>query len=212
MKILITGSQNVGKSTYINDFLKEWPMYKLADNSYRDKLKEGKKVKLNQDGDEESQLLIRDVMIEQAQKYTKDENIIFDRGIFDNLTYSLWLNSQGKVSDNFIKEQIPIVRETLKLYDIIFFIPLLKNYNIPIVPSTDGTRDLDPIFRDEIDAIMKSLERQYQDGKRVFFPADDCPAFIQIWGTREQRIEMTKLYITPQGKCFGEEDSLIKTI
>lgn len=207
---MITGAQNVGKSTFINDFIAQWPTYKVADNSYREKLKADKKIKLNQEGDEESQVMIRDILIEQAQKYTKDEDIIFDRGIFDNLVYSLWLNSKGKASDEFIKSQIPIIRETLKLYDIIFFIPLLKNYNIPIVPSADGSRDLDPIFRDEIDVIMKSLEEQYQKGKRIFFPADDCPALIEIFGDRTQRIEMAKLYIAPSGKCYGEEDTLIK--
>jgi len=210
MKICFSAAQNMGKTTLINDFIKQWPMYKLADNSYRDKLKEGKKINLNKEGDAESQTLIRDAFIDQAAKYSKDEFIVFDRCLFDNLSYSLWLNSQGKVSDDYIKEQIPIIREAMKLYDIIFFIPILKNYNIPIVPSEDGTRDLDPMFREEIDTIMKSLEKQYQKGIKTFFPADDCPALIELFGTREQRIEMAKLYLKEDGKVYGEEESLIK--
>ena len=210
MKIAISSTSNMGKTTLIGDFLKEWPMYKLADNSYRDMLKAGKKINLNQEGDEASQTLIRDAFIDQAQKHSKDEFVIYDRCIFDNISYSLWLNSQGKVSDDYIKEQIPVIRESLKMYDIIFFIPILKNYDIPVVPSGDGTRDLDPVFRSEIDTIMKSLQKQYHVGKRVFFPKEDCPALVECWGTREQRIEMLKLYINKNGKVYGEEDTLIK--
>jgi len=210
MRIAIMGTACVGKSTFIGDFLKVWPMYKLADNSYREKLKKDLTFKLNENGDEESQTKIRDILIEQAAPYSRKDNIIFDRCVVDNLVYSLWLNGKGKASDDFINNQIPKIKQASKQYDIIFYIPLLENYPIEIVPATDGMRSLDENFRQEIDNIFKALYGDYMGRDiRTFFPAEDCPAIIQIFGSREERIAMAKLYVNPQGKCFGEQDSLL---
>jgi len=214
MKIAFSGAQCVGKTTLIEDFLKQWPMYELAKNSYRNKAKEDPTVKLNQEGDEKSQEIIRDSIIDDAQSYSKDDKVIFDRCIFDNLAYSLWLNDKGKVSDNFINEQIPIIRESFSLYDIIFFIPITPLHDIPIVESEDGQRDLDPVFRSEIDHVMKAIVSNYSEtDKRVFFPQEQCPAIIDhVFGDREQRIETIKFYVNDQGTFFGEEDSLLADI
>ena len=212
MKLTFTGTANVGKSTLIEDFLKEWPMYKKADNSYREVAKKNPKVKLNQEGDEDSQKIIRDALIDQAQAYSRDENILFDRCVLDNLVYTLWLNSKGKVSDLFVEQQLPIVKESLALYDILFFIPLSAKYPIDIVPDEDGQRDLDPIFREEIDNIFKAvISNYYSLDKRVFWPKRDCPAVIEILGDRPTRVNMIKLYVTKDGKPYGEEDSLLKS-
>ena len=186
MKIAFSGTQCVGKSTLIEDFLKQWPMYKVAETSYRDKAKANPEIKLNQAGDEKSQEIIRDAIIDEVQAYSKDDKVIFDRCLFDNLAYTLWLNQKGKVSDDFVNQQIPIIREAFSLYDVIFFIPLTKHHEIEIVPSEDGQRDLDPVFRSEIDNIMKAIMSNYLDvKKRVFFPGEDCPAIIDhVFGDR----------------------------
>ena len=39
MRIGISGSINVGKTTLVNDFLRAWPNYKTPESSYRDILK-----------------------------------------------------------------------------------------------------------------------------------------------------------------------------
>jgi predicted ATPase len=210
IKISISGTQGLGKSTVIKDFLKEWPMYKPADNSYREIAKKNPKVKLNQEGDEETQTIIRDALIDQAQAYTKDENVIFDRCILDNFIYTMWLNAKGKISDLYVEQQLPILKEMLKFYDIIFFIPIVKNYDIPLVP--DDQRDIDPIFQTEIDNLFKATMADYwKQGSRTFFPDRDTPAVIEIFGTREERIQMIKLYITKDGTPYGENESMLST-
>ena len=211
-RIGITSAQNMGKTTLINDMIKQWPNFKAAGNSYREKAKQDKSVKLNKEGSEESQIIIRDALIDDLQQYDrKKDNVIHDRTLIDNLVYSMWLNANGKVSDLFIEQQVPIIKQALTYYDIIFFIPMMANYNIPIVPSVDGQRELDPVFREEIDNIFKAVLMDYwrKDG-RTFFPNEDCPALIEVWGTREERIQMIKLYINEKGSFYGEEDSLLK--
>jgi len=213
MRIGVSAAQNMGKTTLINDFVKVFPNFKIAGNSYREKAKkEG--VKLNREGDEESQKIIRDAIIDDLQKYDrKKDNIVHDRTILDYLAYTLWLNANNKVSDLFVNQQIPIVKETLGFYDVIFFIPIVQGYEIPIVPSKDGQRELDPVYRTEMDNIFKAIITDYwKKEKRIFFPNENCPAVIECWGTPEERIEMLKLYINPEdgGKMYDEEDSMLK--
>jgi len=212
MRICFSGAQNTGKSTVINDFLKTWTMYEKATESYRDKAKKNPTLKLNQEGDKESQVIIRDSLIDTAQLYDKESNVLFDRCVFDNLAYSLWLNAKGKVDDLFIRQQIPIIKNTMEFYDIIFFIPILDAYPVEIVKSEDGLRDLDPIFRQEIDYIMKALITDYRSKERKFFPNEDCPGIVEIYGNREERIEMIKLYVAETGKMYGEDQSLLSDI
>jgi predicted ATPase len=206
MKIAISGTQCIGKSTLINDMLQQWPNYELDTNCYRKKIKEEGLV-INQDGDESNQEIIRDALIDQVSARSSTEKVLFDRCILDNLAYTIWLAAKGKVSDNFVERQIPIIRETFSMYDILFFIPLTEQYPVDI---TEGdNRDVDPIFRQEIDNIMKALLQTYHEGSGKFFPKENCPAIIEIFGSPLERIAMMKLYLKEDGSVYGEEESIM---
>jgi hypothetical protein len=209
MKIAVIGTANIGKSTYIKDFLKKWPMYKLVDSEYRKLLKE-KNLSHSKDGNEESQRIILNCLVDEVVKYSKDEFAIFDRCVVDVLAYSTWLHLNGKISEKFLDEQRILIRETLKLYDVLFFIPLTKV--APVEIDDNGIRETDPVYREEIDTIFKAFQESYHRGDGRVFPKDDCPAIIEIFGNPEQRLKMTELYLTQEGKCYGEEESLISDI
>jgi len=209
MKICVTGTACQGKSTYISDFLKNWSMYKTPEKSYRDIIKEQNLI-INEDGNEESQKIILDVLVNQAIDCSKDENNILDRCVLDNLAYTVWLNLNGKVSDTFVEQTRTITHETLRLYDIIFFFPITKQSPVEIVK--DGLRSTNEVYREEIDGIFKIFQQSYLKGDGKIFPKDDCPAMIEIYGTPEQRIKLTELYINKDGKPFGDEDSLMSDI
>ena len=206
MKIAVVGTQCVGKSTYIKDFLKKWNMYKTPDTCYRSLIKE-KSLTINREGSEETQKIILDFLLDQATNFSKNENVIFDRCVLDNLAYSSWLYLNGKVSEKFLDQTRILVRESLKLFDIIFFLPLTKVSPVEIVE--DGTRDTDPVYREEIDNIFKVFSQSYAQGDGRIFPANDSPALIEIFGSPEGRIQLTSLYLTEEGKAFGENQSLI---
>jgi hypothetical protein len=120
------------------------------------------------------------------------------------------LNLNGKASDEFVDKTRTIVHETLRMYDIIFFFPLTKQNPIDIV--NDGLRSTNAQYREEIDSIFKIFQQTYIKSDGKIFPKDDCPAFIEIYGTPEQRIKLTELYITKEGKAYGDEDSLMSDI
>lgn len=209
MRIAVSGPQCTGKSTFIQDFLKEWPMYTTPKDTYRDLVKT-KKVKINQKGDKESQLAILNYQIDTIQKYGKDDNVIFDRSVIDPLAYSLWMyeKQRGGVDDDHIEYMLKLVKESVKLYDIIFITPLSKHS--PVEMKKDGLRDTDETFRDEINNIFTAIQESYYKQSRVIFPVEDCPAVIDIMGSPQERIALAKLYVSTTGAPFGEESSLVQ--
>lgn len=209
MKIAVIGTQNIGKSTYINDFLKKWPMYEIPQTSYRDLIKKHN-LPHSKDGTEEAQTMILNSLIDQVINSSKKENVIFDRCVLDVLAYSTWLCINGKVTEKFVDQQRIIIRETLKLYDILFFIPLTKVAKVEIVD--DGVRSTDPLYREEIDNIFKVFQESYHRGDGRIFPKDDTPPVIEIFGSPEERIKLTEFYINVDGKQYGEQESLLNTI
>jgi len=209
MKIAVIGTQNIGKSTFIDDFLMKWPMYKRPDKTYRDYVKE-ENLPTSKEGTEESQKIILNALIDQSLGYDKSDNVIFDRCAIDNLAYSSWLNLNGKLSDDFLDTSVTIARESLKMYDIIFFLPLTKYSNIPI--EENGTRDIDEVYRQEIDAIFKAFQQSYHKGDGKVFPKDDCPPMIEIFGNRQERIMLASLYVSETGGFYGEDSSLVSDL
>ena len=203
MKIAFMGTQCNGKSTLIKGFLKKWPMYKEAKSTYRNLLKTGK-VTGNQEGTADSQKAILNTIIDDTQKaIAKDDKfLVFDRCVMDNIAYSLWLNEKGKVSDEFIMDTKHIAYEAIKVFDIIFYLPLREE--ITIVPRKG--RDIDPVYRQEIDNIFRALVGTYDKNQGIFFPKEDCPAVITLEGPPDLRIEQIPMYIKPSGKFYDEED------
>lgn len=211
MRICVVGTANIGKTTFINDFIKKYPMYKLSETSYRDLLDE-KNIKLNREGNQESQEIIRDYMSDQVLKYNRNSNVIFDRCILDNLIYSIYLNDKDStnVTDAFIHKSLQICREVCKFYDIIFFLPITKQNKIEIEERKN--RDIGPEYREDIDKLFKAAIHTYRMGKSVFFDMTDTPAVIEIFGSPEERMAMVEMYLDPKtGDIWGEEHNLLAT-
>lgn len=207
MRIAISGTSCVGKTTLINDFVKTWPNYTIEQFSYRDKIANHSKH-----SDKDTQWMILNNMIDELQKHDSSEHIIYDRCPLDNLAYSLWCNDKqvGGIDDEFISKCVPLVRESLRHLDILFFIPITKASPIAIVDN--GTRETDPVYVEEIDNIFKALIYQYQHGldKTSFFPKDDCPGIIDIFGRPHERIYLLQQYLNADGDIIGAEgDTLL---
>jgi hypothetical protein len=209
MKIAISGSTNMGKSTLIKDFVKNWPMYETQEKSYRDILIE-KNLPHSKDSNEETQKVILDFLVEQAIESSTKDFSISDRCVLDVVAYSAWLNLNGKLSDKLLDEQRILARETLKLYDIIFYVPLTKVAEVPM--DNDGFREIDENFREEIDNIFKAFSQSYDKADGRIFPKDDSPALIEIFGNQQERIKMIELYLDKDGKAYGADKSLLNEV
>lgn len=206
--ISVSGTQCIGKSTFIEDFIAQWPMYKTSDKTYRDVIKQNN-LKVNRETTKESQRLILEAIVEDIQAAKKSDFVIFDRSPIDNLVYSLWAyeKNKGDIDNDFVADCIKISRECIRKLDVMFLIPISKQNNVKLVE--DSLRDVDPTYRKEIDNIFQGLKSLKEKGDDVFFVKDDSPPFIEIFGDREERISLCQLYLKEDGTFYGEEDSMI---
>jgi hypothetical protein len=210
MRIAVSGTANTGKTTFIKDFLKKWDNYSTPEKNYRDVLKE-KKLKHSDKTNKETQKCILDFLVNQQKEYTKDDNIIYDRCPWDNLVYSMWALEQedSDIDEKFIDECIPIVRDSMKDLDIIFFTPLTKAS--PIKIEDDGVRQADERYIQNIDSVFKEFYRRYMHQSfEPFFPQGDVPAIIELFGAPSERVYMAGLYIDVDGDAIeGDMESLL---
>ena len=210
MRITVCGCSGIGKTTFIQDFLKNWPSYKSSGATYRDLIK-SKGLTLNKEGNKESQSIILDCLLDEALKYKKTDNVIHDRGTLDNLVYTLWLKAKDKggIDDTFIQKTFQMVKQSMFFYDVIFYIPY---DDTTITTEKRENRETDKEYNMELDNFFKAIHSMYYDKNEYLFPFKDpsgVPALIEIFGSPIERIELAKLYIDPDGNEFGEKDSLI---
>jgi len=208
MRIAISGAACQGKTTLMKDFLKKWPNYTSSKESYRDIVKK-EKLKINKEVNSNSQWKILNSLIDDLQNTSKGDKIIFDRCPLDNLVYSMWSFEKNcsDIDKEFIDKCIPLVSESMRHLDIIFFLPITRVAPVPI--ETKEMREIDQDFIKETDNIFKALQRSYHSGTGPFFPKDDRPAIIEIFGTPEERIHMIELYLDKDGNLHGEDESVL---
>ena len=197
MRIAISGTACQGKTTLIKDFIEQWPDYNTPEKTYRDIIKENN-LDHSSNTNKKTQWDILNFQIEELNKYRRDDKVIFDRCPLDNLVYSIWAAEQknNDIDESFINECIPLVRESFRNLDIIFFTPITKVAPVPV--EEDGMRDTKIIS--EIDNLFKAIHRDHeQNPKTTFFVSDDKPAIIEVFGSRRERIEIIKLYLDGEG-------------
>lgn len=208
MRIAVCGTANQGKTTYINDFIKEWPMYRRSGDSYRQAIRD-LNLPINKKTTKESQRKILECLNNDIKNTKKDDYIIFDRSTLDNLVYSLRALGTGTsdIDKEFIAESAKIVKDSMRSIDIMFFIPITRAATIKI--ENKEQRDVDPVFRVEVDNIFKAIAQSHLKGESQFFHKDDAPPIIEIFGSPLERIEMTKLYINKYGDCVDTVASVL---
>lgn len=182
MRLAITGPQNTGKTTFIKDFLKAFPEYSSPSGTYRDIVKK-KKLKINRETTEESQKIIRDFLHKQVTK-NKKENIIFDRCVLDNFTYSFYQYEIGRFNDKLIAETVAIMENSLARLDALVFIPSAVSIQL----INDTVRDIDTHFVDAVNRIFIK--------KIIDIAASRKIKIFVITGDRESRINQIRKYIS----------------
>lgn len=207
-KIGIIGTQCVGKTTLVQDMKQKWPVFETPTRTYRDLIKE-KKLPINKQGTKESQELILNFLVDEAMANYGKKKMIFDRTPLDNLIYSLWLfdKNQSDIDEKFIDKCVIQVREAMKFYSVIFYLPFCKENDCALTEAAN--RDIDPVYRSEIGHLFEGIYKAWEKGGSRFFDVKDSPAIIPIFGSRDERIAMMSMYINEKGDFFGEQDSLV---
>jgi hypothetical protein len=188
MRIAISGSHSLGKSTVVNDWVAKYPHFIREEEPYRalglfgpyeiqfrdssTKLHNGLQLYYN---------------ISRLHRYHQSaDNVIFDGAPVDYIAYSQYTANQATtdIDDKFVESMVPAVRESLDHLDILAFVP--KSERWPVEMEADGIRPVDHAYRDEVDAIFKQI---YREGRFDVLPATRGPLVIELWGPREQRLQ-----------------------
>ncbi|MDQ5958166.1 MAG: hypothetical protein QG665_517 [Patescibacteria group bacterium] len=178
MRLAVLGPQNTGKSTFIADFIKNFPNYITPSETYRDIIQKNN-LHINQKGSEEAQRVIRDFLFKQITE-NKEQNILFDRCVIDNYVYSLSLYDEGKASLEFLNETFNMSIKHLECLDGLIFIP--TTVAVPLVD--DNLRDIDVKFIDKINRLFI---------KTLFLISRQKPIEIFVMtGSREERIKLSE--------------------
>tara|TARA_R110002074_G_scaffold342288_3_gene512844 strand:- start:2912 stop:3670 length:759 start_codon:yes stop_codon:yes gene_type:complete len=208
MRIAFSGTANSGKSTMVKSFLHTWTNYELPTDTYHDTLKE-KGLEHSSNTTPETQTVILDFLIDQLQGKKATDNIVYDRCSLDAIAYTMWANGKGieGFTDEFVKKQITMSRESLRSLDIIF----ITRFNEKQGVVDNGVRDTNVDFIKEIDNIFYTLYMQYmtQADADVFYPKGDSPCVILLPDNPQQRIELISEYVTPEGGMYGDEESIL---
>lgn len=195
MRISISGADNLRKSELMSTFMYKWRNYTTPETCYKDIIEQHIENK-----NTTSEIIQREIlndMINNHEKFKNDTDcVLFNRCPLDNIIYTLFLNENKIVSDDFVQSCIPAVRESMKFIDIIFI----------VTPADDASdiKDNDDITH-QINNLFSSVIDSYMADKCPFFDEDDKPAIITINGSDFNRIENIKQYINESGDLLGSE-------
>ena len=187
MRIAVSGSHSLGKSTIVNDWMAQHPGFLREEEPYRALGLYGPYEILFRDASTKLhngiQLFYNISRIHRYGNFTDD--VIFDRAPVDYLAYSQYTANQGStdIDDAFVESMVPAVRESLDHLDILAFVPRSEDW--PVAMEDDGIRPVDYAYRDEVDAIFKEI---YREGRFQVFPEKNSPLLVELGGSRETRL------------------------
>ena len=191
MRIAISGSHSLGKSTVVNDWVAAHPEFRREEEPYRALALNGPYEILFR---EASTRLHNGIQmyynISRVYRYSSPaDDVIFDRAPVDYLAYSQYTANQGStdIDSAFVASMVPAVRESLDHLDILAFVP--KSEAWPVEMEADGIRPVDYAYRDEVDAIFKQI---YREGRFGVMPAVNPPLMLELVGSRTQRLDQLR--------------------
>ena len=188
MRIAITGSHSLGKSTVVNDWVARCPGFVREEEPYRVLGLHGPYTILFRDASTRLQNGIQlYYSIGRVHRFgTQAHDVIFDRAPVDYLAYSQYTADSGRtdIDDAFVASMVLAVRESLDHLDILAFVP--KSDAWPVEMEADGIRPVDHDYRDAVDVIFKQIYRQ---GRYGVMQGERRPHLVELVGSREQRLQ-----------------------
>ncbi len=198
MRIAVSGSHSLGKSTVVNDWVAAHDRYSREEEPYRALGLHGPYEILFRDSSTRLQNGIQLYYnIGRIHRYgSRADDVIFDRAPVDYLAYSQYTANCGTtdIDDAFVQSMVPAVRESLDHLDLLAFVPCSESW--PVAMEEDGIRPVDHAYRDEVDAIFKQIYREDRFG---VMPEENAPRLVELCGSREQRLEQLRVAIADLG-------------
>lgn len=185
MRIAISGTHYMGKSTLITDFLKLHPEYKSVIEPYY-LLQEQAVIEMPVEPSLDSLVEQLNYSIKQLMEENED-NIIFDRCPVDYIAYAMTLLDQEDIdiNDSEVSNLFSEVKSALDTLDLIVFLPITKNHLIEYTEEN-------PAYRKAADKCFKKI---YRDDVCDIFPSFKHPKVIEIFGNPSTRLKTLESYL-----------------
>ena len=187
MRIAISGSHSLGKSTLVWDWIKRHPQYTREEEPFRALDGEMYDIRFRQESNRLHNGIQMYYNASRVNLYSSiNDCVIFDRAPVDYIAYSQYTADKKTtdIDDAFVEAMVPRVKETLQRLDLIVFVPMTDRW--PVDMEDDGIRPVDLPYRAEVDAIFKQI---YRDERFSVMPDKNRPKLIELWGSREQRLD-----------------------
>jgi hypothetical protein len=187
LRIAVSGSHSLGKSTVVTDWVGAHPEYLREEEPYRALGLHGPyEIRFR---DESTRLQNGIQLYYSLSRVFRHSGparpVIFDRAPVDYIAYSQYTADCGTtdIDQAFVESMVPAVTESLGHIDILAFVP--KSEDWPVHLEQDGIRPVDPDYRDRVDAIFKQI---YREGRFGIFPSPGGPEVIELVGPPAQRL------------------------
>ena len=187
MRIAISGSHSLGKSTLVWDWIKRHSQYTREEEPFRSLHGEMYDIRFRQESSRLHNGIQMYYNASRVNLYSSiNDCVIFDRAPVDYIAYSQYTADKKTtdIDDAFVGAMVPRVRETLQRLDLVVFVPMTDRW--PVDMEDDGIRPIDLPYRAEVDAIFKQI---YRDERFSVMPDKNRPKLIELWGSREQRLD-----------------------
>ncbi|HEV2613749.1 MAG TPA: ATP-binding protein [Gammaproteobacteria bacterium] len=195
MRIAISGTHSVGKSTFVQDFLAAHPDYQFEEEPYR-AIRHQHEIVFAEDQTQNHVMLQLNHCIESIKKYHPGDKVICDRCPIDYIPYSSYSIDHGRqdIDKKFVDSLYPLVKEVIGHLDLIVFVPISDEH--PILLEVDGHRPPHDFYRDWVDEAFKELYRE--NLKTVI--SGKAPKVVEIVGDRQSRIKQLNEIIKSMGQ------------
>lgn len=173
MRIAIIGAQCTGKTTLLNEIRDRMilPVQYEYTNEVVRSLVKSHNIKINQDGDFRSQLLVFQAHWRNVLKY---DWMVTDRSCVDAWAYALYNHSRGHFSSKEMSAFESLFAKTVDRYDKVFYLP------VEFYLVSDGFRSMDETFRRSIDCMFAHVLAHYK------------VPYVTLNGSVDKRIETFK--------------------
>jgi len=184
MRIAISGTHSLGKSTFVSDFVEKHPEYVFENEPYRALMHEHEILFGDHQTIHHIELQLN-YCLAQVKKYQPGDNVIFDRPPTDFVPYSDYTatNADTDIDKSYINLLYDRIKPVLHHLDLIVFVPITDDY--PMALENDGHRPVEDFYRTWVDGAFKKL---YRDDITLIFPEKNAPKIVEITGPREDRI------------------------
>lgn len=186
MKIAISGTHFVGKSTLIQDLKNKYDFYQVINEPY---------YHLAEEGDYnleyptlESLIQQLDCSLELIEQHAKKPFVLYDRCPADFIAYAMHIAAEEgfELQDTELGNRLSEIVTSLQHLDLIVFVPIIDEFSTPYTEES-------PELRFSVDQHLKNL---YRTDLLALFPEYNNPQIIELFGERDERLSNLTTYLS----------------